>query len=67
MRITSFGQGTDDVHGTSHWFEDKCKKGELTTDELIDLRDKLEIEYSKAAQFLKEQIKISEQEGELSD
>ena len=46
-------------------FEDKCKKGELTTDELIDLRDKLEIEYSKAAQFLKEQIRNHDQQDDL--
>ncbi len=59
--------GAQTVAELSSAFEDKCKKGELTTDELIDLRDKLEIEYSKAAQFLKEQIKISEQEDELSD
>lgn len=41
-------------------FEDKCNIGELTTDELINLRDQLEIEYSKAAQFLKEQINLAE-------
>ncbi|MEI8667008.1 ATP-binding protein [Pseudoalteromonas sp. B131b] len=46
-------------------FEDKCKADELTSDELIDLRDKLEIEYSKAAQFLKEQVKIAAQDDEL--
>ena len=45
-------------------FEDKCKAGELTTDELIDLRDQLEIEYSKAAQFLKEQVRKAEEENE---
>jgi len=59
--------GAQTVAELSNMFEDKCKEGELTTDELIELRDKLEIEYSKAAQFLKEQIKISEQEDELSD
>ncbi|MEG3758875.1 ATP-binding protein [Pseudoalteromonas carrageenovora] len=50
-------------------FEDKCKEDELSTDELIDLRDKLEIEYSKAAQFLKEQVRTAEdeQEDELTD
>jgi len=48
-------------------FEEQCKAGELTTDELINLRDELEIEYSKAAQFLKEQVKIAEQEDELVD
>ncbi|MCQ8890693.1 ATP-binding protein [Pseudoalteromonas carrageenovora] len=48
-------------------FEDKCKEDELSTDELIDLRDKLEIEYSKAAQFLKEQVRTAEDEQELTD
>ena len=59
--------GAQTVAELSSAFEDKCKEGELTTDELIELRDKLEIEYSKAAQFLKEQIKISEQEDELNE
>ncbi|GAB0111412.1 hybrid sensor histidine kinase/response regulator [Pseudoalteromonas distincta] len=59
--------GAQTVAELSNMFEDKCKESELTIDELIDLRDKLEIEYSKAAQFLKEQIKISEQEDELSE
>ncbi|MEL0641393.1 ATP-binding protein [Pseudoalteromonas aliena] len=59
--------GAQTVAELSNMFEDKCKESELTIDELIDLRDKLEIEYSKAAQFLKEQIKISEQEDELNE
>lgn len=41
-------------------FEEQCKTDELNSDKLIDLRDQLEIEYSKAAQFLKEQIKNAE-------
>ncbi|WP_404340828.1 ATP-binding protein [Pseudoalteromonas mariniglutinosa] len=44
-------------------FEEQCKQDELTTDDLISLRDSLEIEYSKVAQFLKEQIKSAEQQA----
>ncbi|ALS31968.1 hypothetical protein PTRA_a0632 [Pseudoalteromonas translucida KMM 520] len=47
-------------------FEEQCKTDELNSDKLIDLRDQLEIEYSKAAQFLKEQIKNAEQQEQLS-
>ncbi len=59
--------GAQMVADLANTFEEKCKKDELTTDELINLRDELEIEYSKAAQFLKEQVKIAEQEDELVD
>jgi len=61
--------GAQTVADLSSAFEDKCKEGDLTTDELIDLRDKLEIEYSKAAQFLKEQVRTAQakQEDELAD
>ncbi len=45
-------------------FEQRCKEEELTSDDLIELRDEFEIEYSKVAQFLKEQIKKAEQESE---
>lgn len=45
-------------------FEQRCKEEELTTDDLIELRDEFEIEYSKVAQFLKEQIKKADQESE---
>ena len=45
-------------------FEQTCKEGEPTSDELIALRDSFEIEYSKVAQFLKEQINKAEQEAE---
>ena len=47
-------------------FEEQCKTDELNSDKLIDLRDQLEIEYSKAAQFLKEQIKSAEQQEQPS-
>jgi len=43
-------------------FEHFCKNEEPTSDELIELRDGFEIEYSKVAQFLKEQIKKAETE-----
>ncbi|MBB1386762.1 response regulator [Pseudoalteromonas sp. SG45-5] len=59
--------GAEMVADLTTTFEDKCKADELTVDELIGLRDQLEIEYSKAAQFLKEQIKTAEQEDELID
>ena len=45
-------------------FEQTCKESEPTSDELIALRDSFEIEYSKVAQFLKEQINKAEQEAE---
>ena len=47
-------------------FEEQCKTDELNSDKLIDLRDQLEIEYSKAAQFLKDQIKSAEQQEQPS-
>ncbi|MEL0649344.1 ATP-binding protein [Pseudoalteromonas agarivorans] len=61
--------GAQMVAELSSAFEGKCEEGELSTDELIDLRDTLEIEYSKAAQFLKEQVRTAEdeQENELID
>ena len=43
-------------------FELFCKNEEPTSDQLIELRDGFEIEYSKVAQFLKEQIKKAETE-----
>lgn len=45
-------------------FEAHCNQQDLSSDELIELRDNLEIEYSRVAQFLKEQIRQSEQENE---
>ena len=44
-------------------FEKRCKEDELSSDDLIELRDSYEIEYSKVAQFLKEQIQRAEQEA----
>ena len=64
LRSISKTIGAETVGELAGAFEDKCKAGELTTDELIDLRDQLEIEYSKAAQFLKEQVRKAEQENE---
>ena len=45
-------------------FEQRCKDDELSSDDLIELRDSYEIEYSKVAQYLKEQIKKAEQDTE---
>ncbi len=45
-------------------FEQRCKEDELSSDDLIELRDSYEIEYSKVAQYLKEQIKKAEQDTE---
>ena len=64
LRSISKTIGAETVGKLAGAFEDKCKAGELTTDELIDLRDQLEIEYSKAAQFLKEQVRKAEEENE---
>lgn len=44
--------------------ERRIKEEELSSDDLIALRDSFEIEYSKVAQFLKEQINKAEQEAE---
>jgi signal transduction histidine kinase/CheY-like chemotaxis protein/HPt (histidine-containing phosphotransfer) domain-containing protein len=56
--------GAHEVANLSTVFEERCKAGELSSDELITLRDELEIEFSKAAQFLKEQVrKASEEDG----
>ncbi|WP_372761736.1 ATP-binding protein, partial [Pseudoalteromonas sp.] len=56
--------GAHQVTELASVFEEQCKTATPNSDKLIELRDQLEIEYSKAAQFLKEQIKISEQEDE---
>lgn len=57
--------GANIVADLAHSFEDKCKSDEINADELIEMRDELEIEYSKAAQFLKEQIRNNEEQDEL--
>jgi len=44
-------------------FEHRCKNEDPTSDELIELRDNYEIEYSKVAQYIKEQIQKAEQEN----
>ncbi|MBQ4834687.1 response regulator [Pseudoalteromonas sp. MMG010] len=51
--------GANTVAELSGNYEDQCKAEELNSDQLITLRDELEIEFSKAIQFLKEQIKNS--------
>lgn len=57
--------GANIVADLAQSFEDKCKSDEINADELIEMRDELEIEYSKAAQFLKEQIRNNEEQDEL--
>lgn len=57
--------GANIVADLAQSFEDKCKSDEISADELIEMRDELEIEYSKAAQFLKEQIRNNEEQDEL--
>ncbi len=57
--------GANIVADLAQSFEDKCKSDEVSADELIKMRDGLEIEYSRAAQFLKEQIKNNEEQNEL--
>jgi signal transduction histidine kinase/CheY-like chemotaxis protein len=56
--------GAQMVNDLAASFEERCEAGELSSDELINLRDQLEIEYSKAAQFLKEQVNIAEQKDD---
>ncbi|CAM4095010.1 hybrid sensor histidine kinase/response regulator [Pseudoalteromonas ostreae] len=45
-------------------FEDSCKEQTLTSDQLIGLRDNLEVEYSRVAQFLKEQVRNARQQDD---
>ena len=56
--------GAEAVAQCSEEFEEKCRNAELDTDELIAQRDTLEIEYSKAAQFLKEQVRSANTDEE---
>ena len=56
--------GAEAVAQCAQEFEEKCKNAELDTDELIAQRDTLEIEYSKAAQFLKEQVRSASTDEE---
>ncbi len=58
--------GANIVADLAQSFEDMCKSDEVSADELIKMRDGLEIEYSRAAQFLKEQIKNNEEQNELT-
>ena len=57
--------GANIVADLAQSFEDKCKADEINADELIEMRDELEIEYSRAAQFLKEQIRNHDQQDDL--
>ena len=56
--------GAESIAKLATNFEEHCNQQDLTSDELIELRDNLEIEYSRVAQFLKEQVRQSEQESE---
>ncbi len=56
--------GAEAVAQCAEEFEEKCRNTELDTDELIAQRDTLEIEYSKAAQFLKEQVRSANTDEE---
>lgn len=57
--------GANIVAKLAQSFEEQCKTAETNADELINMRDKLEIEYSKAAQFLKEQVKNNAQQDDI--
>ena len=57
--------GAEKVAELAAEFEKHCKAECLTSDELIEHRDSLEIEYSKVAQYLKEQVKKAPVEDEL--
>lgn len=58
--------GANTVADLTEKFETQCKTADLSTDDLISLRNELEVEYSKAAQFLKEHIKNNEHHDPLS-
>ena len=57
--------GAEKVAELAADFEDHCKEQDLTSDQLIELRDNLEIEYSRVAQFLKEQVSNAKEQDDL--
>ena len=57
--------GAEKVAELAADFEDNCKEQDLTSDQLIELRDNLEIEYSRVAQFLKEQVSNAQEQDDL--
>lgn len=58
--------GAEQVSKLAADFEEHCNLESLSSDELIEQRDTLEIEYSRVAQFLKEQIRKSDEQEENS-
>ncbi|MFK3864777.1 hybrid sensor histidine kinase/response regulator [Pseudoalteromonas rhizosphaerae] len=65
LRSISKTIGAEKVAELAADFEDNCKEQDLTSDQLIELRDNLEIEYSRVAQFLKEQVSNAQQQDDL--
>lgn len=57
--------GAEKVAELAAEFEEHCKTEEPNSDALIEQRDNLEIEYSKVAQYLKEQVKNAPVEDEF--
>lgn len=57
--------GAEKVAELAADFEGQCKEQDLTSDQLIELRDNLEIEYSRVAQFLKEQVRNAQEQDDL--
>jgi len=57
--------GAEKVAELAREFEEHCKAEDITSDELIEQRDNLEIEYSKVAQYLKEQVKNAPEENDF--
>ncbi|MCQ8877933.1 ATP-binding protein [Pseudoalteromonas shioyasakiensis] len=54
--------GAEQVSKLAADFEEHCHLENLSSDELIEQRDTLEIEYSRVAQFLKEQVKQADEQ-----
>ena len=48
--------GAEQVAETAIEFESQCKAGNLTADELIALRDRLDHDYADATQFIQAHI-----------
>ncbi|CAM3922422.1 MULTISPECIES: hybrid sensor histidine kinase/response regulator [Pseudoalteromonas] len=57
--------GAEKVAELASDFESHCKEQDLTSDQLIELRDNLEIEYSRVAQYLKEQVRNAQEQDDL--
>lgn len=59
--------GAEKIAELAEEFESHAKEQDLTSDQLIEQRDNLEIEYSKVAMFLKEQVRNAEKQDELNE